>query len=183
MKLSIDKQNRPWIYALVAISLIFLFVGLTVGAGVSHGGMFGFETPFSHTAPQDLKPMMTAQGVPDFVALAKTLKPEVVNISTTQTTREVGSQEFFEQNDPFAEFWKRFFGGPFPRGQYKQRSLGSGFIIEQDGLILTNYHVVDNAEKITVSLSDGREFNGKVVGKDQKTDIALVKINGNFFIP
>jgi serine protease Do len=81
----------------------------------------------------------------------------------------------FGQNDPFGEF----FGAPFPRGPFKQRSLGSGFIIGRDGLILTNYHVVDNAEKITVRLLDGREFTGKVVGKDQKTDIALVKISAH----
>ena len=172
MKLFTDKQNRPWIYAVAGLSLAFLVIGFGVGVGTSHGGLSS-----GNTAAQESKPATTAQGLPDFVALAKKLKPEVVNISTTQTPKEQDLADPFSQNDPFGEFWKRFFGGPFPRGQYKQRSLGSGFIIEKDGLILTNYHVVDNADRITVRLLDGREFTGKVVGKDQKTDIALVKIN------
>jgi serine protease Do len=154
-----------------------LLAGL--GVGTSHGGLSRIEAlyPFGNAIAQEPKPITTAQGLPDFVALAKRLKPEVVNISTTQTTKEIAGPNPFGQNDPFGEFWKRFFGTPFPRGQFKQRSLGSGFIIGQDGLILTNYHVVDDAEKITVRLSDEREFEGKVVGKDQKTDIALVKIS------
>jgi serine protease Do len=174
MKLFTDKQNRPWIYAVVALSLMFLVIGFGVGVGTSHG-----ELSSSNTAAREIKPATTAQGLPDFVALAKKLRPEVVNISTTQTVKESDARDSFglNQNDPFDEFWKRFFEAPVPRGELKQRSLGSGFIIEKDGLILTNYHVVDNADRITVRLLDGREFTGKVVGKDQKTDIALVKIN------
>jgi serine protease Do len=179
MRLSIDKRKRPWIYTLFALTLIFIFVALGLSVGVSHSGISRMEAlyPFIHAAAREPNPRMTGQGLPDFVALAKQLKPEVVNISTTQTAKEHAVPEPFDQNDPFGEFWKRFFGGPFPRGQLKQRSLGSGFIIEADGLILTNYHVVDNANKITVRLLDGREFTGEVAGKDQKTDIALVKIN------
>jgi serine protease Do len=178
MKFLIDKQNRPWIYALIAVSFLFFLAGLGIGVGPSHGGPSRLEAvyPLGSTAVQEAKPTTTAQGLPDFVGLAKRLKPEVVNISTTQTIKEVDARDSLEPKDPFGEFSKRFFGDPLPRGQFKQRSLGSGFIIERDGLILTNYHVVDNAEKITVRLSDGREFEGKVVGKDQKTDIALVKI-------
>ena len=172
MKLFTDKQNRPWIYAVGGLSLLFSIIGFGMGVGTSHGGLSS-----GSTAAQEPMPATTPQGLPDFVALAKKLKPEVVNISTTQTAKEQDLADPFSQNDPFGEFWKRFFGGPLPRGQYKQRSLGSGFIIEKDGLILTNYHVVDNADRITVRLLDGREFTGKVVGKDQKTDIALVKIN------
>lgn len=179
MKLLIDRQNRPWIYAVAALSLMFLLIGLGVGVGTSHGGFSRIEAlyPFRNAAVQKPQPIAAAQGLPDFVALAKKLKPEVVNISTTQITKGVDAQDSPDQNDPFGEFSKRFFGSPSPRGQFKQRSLGSGFILQQNGLILTNYHVVDNADKITVRLSDGREFSGKVVGKDQKTDIALVKIN------
>ena len=116
-----------------------------------------------------MEPATTARGLPDFVALAKRLKPEVVNISTTQTAEQPDAPNPFGQRDRFS--------APSPREQFKQRSLGSGFIIEPDGLILTNFHVVDNAETITVRLLDGRELAGKVVGKDQKTDIALVKIS------
>ncbi len=122
-------------------------------------------------------------GLPDFVNLAKKLKPIVVNISTTQVSEGRGSQEFSSpfgggEDDPFNDFWKRFFGGPAPRGPQRQRSLGSGFIIDGDGSILTNNHVVENATKIVVKLSgDEQDYEAKVVGRDPKTDIAVIKIN------
>jgi serine protease Do len=121
--------------------------------------------------------------LPDFVNLAKKLKPIVVNISTTQVSEGRGSQEFSSpfgggEDDPFNDFWKRFFGGPAPRGPQRQRSLGSGFIIDGDGSILTNNHVVENASKIVVKLSgDEQDYEAKVVGRDPKTDIAVIKIN------
>ena len=84
------------------------------------------------------------------------MKPIVVNISTTQVSEgRGGPQEFsspFGEEDPFNDFWRRFFGGPQPRGPQRQRSLGSGFIIDGDGSILTNNHVVENASKIVVKL-------------------------------
>jgi serine protease Do len=92
-----------------------------------------------------------------------------------------GTQEFsspFGDEDPFGDFWRRFFGGPAPRGPQRQRSLGSGFIIDNDGSIMTNNHVVENASKIVVKLSsDDQEYEAKVVGRDSKTDIAIIKIN------
>jgi serine protease Do len=118
--------------------------------------------------------------LPDFVALAKKMKPVVVNISTTQVGEARGQQEFgspFGEDDPFNDFWKRFFGGPIPRGPQRQRSLGSGFVIDADGSILTNNHVVENAQKIVVKLSDDQEYEAKIVGRDPKTDIAVIKIN------
>lgn len=123
-----------------------------------------------------------ATGLPDFVNLAKKIKPIVVNISTTTQPSEGrgGPQEFgspFGEDDPFNDFWRRFFGGPLPRGPQRQRSLGSGFIIDGDGSILTNNHVVENAAKIVVRLSDDQEYEAKVVGRDPKTDIAVIKIN------
>ncbi len=119
-----------------------------------------------------------SHGLPDFASLAKKLTPVVVNISTTQVSGAgQGFVSPFGEEDPFGEFWRRFFGGPLPRGPYRQKSLGSGFIVDQDGSILTNHHVVENAEKITVKLADGREFEAEVVGKDSKTDIAVIKID------
>jgi serine protease Do len=122
-------------------------------------------------------------GLPDFVNLAKKIKPIVVNISTTQMNEARGGpgpQEFsspFGEEDPFNDFWRRFFGGPQPRGPQRQRSLGSGFIIDSDGSILTNNHVVENASKIVVKLDDNQEYEAKIVGRDQKTDIAVIRIN------
>ncbi|HEX2242464.1 MAG TPA: trypsin-like peptidase domain-containing protein, partial [Gammaproteobacteria bacterium] len=123
-----------------------------------------------------------ANQLPDFVALSKKLRPVVVNISSTQVSEargQQGPQEFgspFGEEDPFNDFWRRFFGGPIPRGPQRQRSLGSGFIIDGDGSILTNNHVVENAQKIVVKLADEQEYEAKVIGRDPKTDIAVIKI-------
>ena len=164
MKPSRAKPNRPWMITLGAPSLILLLIGLGIGEDTSHGGLASQKS-----AAQEPKPTTAARGLPDFAALAKRLRPGVVNISTTQINNRGDTSNFFGQNDRF--------GAPSSREQFRQRSLGSGFIIEPDGLILTNFHVVDNAEKITVRLLDGSEFAGRVVGIDQKTDIALVKIS------
>jgi serine protease Do len=122
---------------------------------------------------------------PDFVALAKRLKPTVVNISTAKTFKP---QQQFQRpfgnphgSDPFQDFFNRFFNGMQPRA-YTQRSLGSGFIMG-DGYILTNNHVVDGADEITVKLADNREFKAKVKGRDEKLDLALLKINVKGSLP
>ncbi|MGH7848489.1 MAG: trypsin-like peptidase domain-containing protein, partial [Candidatus Binatia bacterium] len=132
------------------------------------------------------------QSLPDFVELADSLAPIVVNISTTQSTAggqqtpsPFGGPQPFGENDPFNEFWRRFFNNPpgMPQRPFPQRGLGSGFIIDRKGLVVTNNHVVENAEKITVKLSDEREFEAKLVGRDPRTDIAVVQIadgKGNF---
>jgi len=115
------------------------------------------------------------------------MRPIVVNISTTQISEARGQQEFgspFGEEDPFNDFWKRFFGGPLPRGRQRQQSLGSGFIIDGDGSILTNNHVVENAQKIVVKLlGDEQEYEAKVIGRDSKTDIAVIKINTKTNLP
>jgi len=124
------------------------------------------------------------QGLSDFVSLAKQLSPTVVNVSTTRAnsrTRESPSP--FGQEDPHSEFWERFFGGPLPRGPSRQSTLGSGFILDREGLILTNNHVVEDAKKIVVRLSDEREFEAKVLGRDPKTDIAVIKIQAEVNLP
>ena len=117
----------------------------------------------------------------NFAALAKAVGPVVVNISTSQVIKPPaqGSPSPFGGPEPPQDPWERFFGQPFPRGPFRQQGLGSGFIIEPDGIILTNNHVVANAEKIIVKLQDEREFEGRVVGNDAKTDIAVIKINAN----
>ncbi len=118
-----------------------------------------------------------------FADLAEKVKPAVVNISTTTTLRIPGSpfRHFFGPGEegPFGDFFKQFFGN-IPDRALKQQSLGSGFIIDKDGYIITNNHVVEGAEEIKVKLIDGREFKAKVVGRDPKTDIALIKISSLF---
>ena len=115
-----------------------------------------------------------------FVAVAKATTPAVVNISTTRVIKGPSGgpmTPFFE--DPF---FRQFFGDEFNRQlevprERREQSLGSGVIVDPDGLIVTNNHVVAKADEIKVLLSDKREFKGKVVGTDPKTDVAVIKIN------
>ena len=100
MKLSRDKQNRPWMVGLGASSLTSLLIGLGIGVDASHGGLSS-----SNTAAPEPTPAPTARGLPNFVALAKRLKPEVVNISTTQTAQQTGRAEFFR---PARSIWRCF---------------------------------------------------------------------------
>src|SRR5919108_1066696 len=162
--------------------VLVAFVSLIVGLGIS--GALDWLAPsravnlIGESGNSDVR---TSGQLPDFVSLAKQMRPVVVNISTTQVSEGRGSQEFgspFGEEDPFNDFWRRFFGGPLPRGPQRQRSLGSGFVIDSDGSILTNNHVVENAQKIVVKLAgDDQDYEAKVVGRDPKTDIAIIKIN------
>jgi serine protease Do len=113
--------------------------------------------------------------LPDFTDLVEKQGPAVVNISTTQIVQNMQGIPNIPEDDPFYEFFKRF-APQIPRNQETQ-SLGSGFIISADGYIMTNAHVVDHADKITVRLTDKREFRAKVIGVDRRTDVALLKID------
>jgi serine protease Do len=113
--------------------------------------------------------------LPDFAELAERQGPAVVNISTTSTARGQQALPPGAEEDPFFDFFRRF-GPPQPR-EYEARSLGSGFIISNDGYILTNAHVVEAADEITVRLTDKREYKAKVVGVDKRTDVAVLKID------
>jgi len=171
---------------LIVVGVVSALVGLGLSGSLgwlSSGRPINVQLASQSGAPET-RAIAAAQGLPDFVQLSKTLSPVVVNIATTQVTE--GSQGFgspFGEEDPFNEFWRRFFGGPSPRGPQRQKSLGSGFIIDRDGSILTNNHVVENAQKIVVKLADEREYEAKVVGRDQKTDIAVIKINARNNLP
>src|ERR1700687_203448 len=118
-----------------------------------------------------------SRGLPEFAALADQVSPAVVSIKVV-ATQKVAQQgmprEFFGEDSPFG-----FRGSPFaqpPQHEFKRQGAGSGFIVRKDGLILTNNHVVDNAKEITVTLSDEREYSAKVIGRDAKTDLAVLKI-------
>ncbi len=118
----------------------------------------------------------------DIPALVREVSPAVVNINTTQIVRfrQPRPRSPFGR-DPFEDFWNNFFGN-IPREQ-KRRSLGSGFLVSEDGYILTNNHVVEAADEIRVTLLDDEEFDAEVVGRDSKTDIALIKIKAGKKVP
>ena len=123
-----------------------------------------------------------ARELPDFTELVEKLGPSVVNISTTQTVRNEGvlpQIPNLSEDDPMFDFFRRFMPPRKGPKEYQSRSLGSGFILSSDGYILTNAHVVDGADEVTVRLTDKREFTAKVIGSDRRTDIALIKIEAN----
>lgn len=124
----------------------------------------------------------------NFSELAENVSPVVVNIRTVKISKGSGRvfRHFFQspwgKEGPHQDFFDRFFGNESPR-EFKQRSLGSGFIIEQDGYIVTNNHVVDGADEIQVLLKDGTEYDATIVGRDPNTDLALIKIEPDKTLP
>ena len=125
-------------------------------------------------------PLAAAAQLPDFTELVEKQGPAVVNISTTQSVRNPLLPQIpnLQEDDPLYEFFRRFIPQPGPR-EFQSQSLGSGFIISQDGYILTNAHVVETADEINVKLTDKREFKAKVIGSDRRTDVALIKIDAS----
>ncbi|MBW1802717.1 MAG: trypsin-like peptidase domain-containing protein, partial [Deltaproteobacteria bacterium] len=153
------KQSR---YFITLVMAAFLLVTVFQLAGASGGSSPGM--------------------IPgNFSELAEKARPGVVNIRTEKTLRGGGNvfRHFFGapfgKRDPFNDFF-----GPFPeRGpskNFKKRSLGSGFIIDREGYIVTNNHVIEHADQIKVRLASGKESDAKVIGRDPKTDLALIKI-------
>jgi serine protease Do len=131
-------------------------------------------------------------GLPDFTGIVQTNAPAVVHVEAkytgkTQQTQSMKSAQGMpdDPQDPQAELFRRFFGMPMMPSPEEQKhtSLGSGFIISRDGYILTNNHVVDGADEVTVRLQDRRTFTAKVVGTDPKYDIALLKVSDGDSLP
>ena len=111
-----------------------------------------------------------------FSQLAKKASPAVVNVSTVRVIKGGGQAPLpFGSDDPLRDFFERFFGDQMPK-DYKQRGLGTGFIIDKEGFILTANHVVEQAEEILVTLTNKRELSARIIGRDPKTDLALIKI-------
>ena len=156
------------------IVLAVLFV-LTAGLSFWGGKALAEKQSGKSAAPLTLSSEITSLEQAS-VRVAEVVNPAVVTIRTTQ--RVAGSQNPFGDffNDPF---FRRFFGDmqpPEPR-EYLRQALGSGVIVSADGYILTNNHVVKDAAEVRIKLMDGREFNAKIVGRDEKTDLALAKIS------
>jgi serine protease Do len=139
-------------------------------------------------------------GLPDFADIVDRTGPGVVNIRTTERVK-TGQPQAGADDEEMQEFFRRFFGVPMPRQQQPNtpntprpnpnrkggsaqqeevpRGVGSGFIISADGYIMTNAHVVEGASDVYVTLTDKREFKAKIIGSDTRTDVALLKIDGN----
>jgi serine protease Do len=132
-------------------------------------------------------------GLPDFTELARANSPAVVNISSTMKSPKTSSRvppgfsnPEIPEDAPLSDFFRRFFGdeGPdAPRGIDPRASLGSGFIISEDGYVITNYHVVREADEVIVRMSDRSEYPAKIIGSDPRSDIAVLKIEANTKLP
>jgi serine protease Do len=172
-------MNTPMRRLMPAV-LLALIVACTERAPVAQ------EAPPPQTASQDVTssgvaktpPAAVAGALPNFAGLVDAYGPAVVNVTTITGAREVrGNGPEISPDDPFYDFFRGFgFGGP--RGQVPpSRGEGSGFVISPDGYILTNAHVVEDANEVTVRMTDRREYRAKVVGLDRRTDVAVLKID------
>ncbi len=171
-------QRKPKRSTIAVVSAVSLIAGMGITSVI--------ERHYSGAAPVNAAsyaaPSGTSQSLPDFASLAKRLGPSVVNVATIQV-RQAARSGRQSGDDQMEEFFQRFFGQPAPRGPQRQGGQGSGFIIDNNGTILTNYHVVDGAQKIVVTLADGKTYDAMVVGKDQKSDIAVIKIDAGRELP
>jgi len=147
------------------------------------------ETPAVTQSPASAAPpvgTLNGRALPDFANLVEQVGPAVVNVGVVEKARRTvrGQSSDDDADDPFQEFFKRF-GIPAPDGGGRRgydtpqrQGEGSGFIVSSDGYILTNAHVVADADEVTVRMTDRREYPAKVVGVDRRTDVAVIKIDG-----
>jgi serine protease Do len=177
-RITLCKKKINWksIMAVLALS-----IGLAAASALTSPAPV--EAKSADIQPADI------QMVPlSFTALAEMASPAVINIRTVKTIKGGGrpfrhfSRPPSGDDDPGQERFERFFGRR-PQGDYKQRSLGSGFIIDTDGHIVTNNHVVEDADQIKVILKDGEEYDAKIIGRDPNTDLALIKIKSGKDFP
>lgn len=147
-------------------------------AKAQHEGAFQAPSPPPSESSPQISPLA------NLVDIIKAQKPMVVNINTSKSSKKGktglfrGFRSPFGDKDPYREFFDKFYEQT-PDSEQTRRSLGSGFIISKDGYILTNYHVIADAQEIKVRLDDKRQFDARVVGTDPKLDIALIKINAD----
>lgn len=177
------KHGRSWV-----IPFVLLAVGIVIGIVVASDiGWLPTGSAEPDSMPNGIvRPITTAPQLPmaggnakNFVEIAKMVKPAVVNIAASRSGKSGDGPQSSPFDDPF---FRRFFGDEFfkrdqPHRERKERGQGSGVIVDPNGLIITNNHVVNKADEIRVFLSDKREFKGKLIGTDTKTDIAVVKID------
>ena len=162
-------RNHRWTWLTGGLVSLALVAG--VGLGPHLGFTAGPKAPLWTERSMDVAPGPVQ--APNWVELAKQLKPAVVNVSTKRMESGMSMRGPFGQGDGLDQFFKQF-GEQTPRRSV--RSMGSGFVINANGHIVTNNHVVEGATEIIVKLSDGRELTAKVIGRDPKTDLALLKV-------
>ncbi len=171
------------LYALAFFSLgIYVHGVLTKPTGMEPRPTRVVIAPSSLSAPTSNEEVTGPEN--PFVRVAEMVTPSVVNISTVTTGKARNPSEQFRPfgNDPFfRDFFDRFFEG-MPR-QHRQTSLGSGVIIDKGGLILTNNHVIKDADEITVKFANKQEAKGKIVGTDPKTDLAVIRVSTKEDLP
>jgi serine protease Do len=166
---------------MVTVIIVWTVVCLGIGLGAAEAIDLFKELPRAQAQTTSASPPAPSKSAApaSFAELAKKASPSVVNISVVKKVE--GMREVplpFGPNDPFKDFFDRFFGDQMPK-DFKQQALGSGFILDKEGYILTNNHVVEGADEVKVKLSDGRESKAKVIGRDPKTDLALIKIDAD----
>jgi serine protease Do len=165
------KKNIKTI--IIALFLTVAIIG--IGYGMTPASKTGEATAAAASTVSAGAPMVPA----NFSDLADQVRAGVVNIQVSKTISNAEFPNFrgnpFGDRNPFGDFFGPFGGN---RPERKQQGVGSGFIISKEGTILTNNHVVENADQIKVKLAGGKELNGRIVGRDPKTDLALVKIDG-----
>jgi len=164
-----------------------LSVSLALG-GFALGRMAQSERAQAQTAESNTPAVSTPSGrpLPSFSSLAAQASPAVVYVKVVAVEKTADRPGFGFPQNPFGEEAPPFFGRPptpGPPGGFKRQGSGSGFIIRKDGVILTNNHVVENAKEIMVTLTDKREYNAKVLGRDPKTDLAVIKIEPKGDLP
>lgn len=174
---NISGQNRrSWKKAAAYLSLVLLGSGMTLAGGylANHKQQVSQSTSNLAFSRVEAAPPVANDTDPNFITqVVRKVGPAVVRIDSSRTVK-TGLEPF---NDPF---FHNFFGQQFQVPEKRvEKGTGSGFIIDSDGRILTNAHVVDGADTVKVILKDGRTFQGKVIGKDELTDVAIVKINAD----
>ena len=156
---------------LLALVMAVALVG--AGYGMSSAVKAADRPAAAVTKISDI-PMVPA----NFSDLAENVRPGVVNIQVVKTVKNAGFGVPFPFRTPFGDFFGPFSDQNPYHGPQQQQGVGSGFVISSDGYILTNNHVIDDAAQIKIKLSDGKEYDAKVVGRDPKTDLALLKAEG-----
>ena len=201
-----DKLRRQKLLSFTLV-LFTLAIGVVIGTLINTGAKAAKDnTAAPGATPLVIPNPVPLQN--SFAGIAKQVEPSVVNISTTylpkapsRTRRRAAPQQpppdngdeedQGDQNDQgqgnqgnMEDFFQRFFNNPFGGGgqqmpQHQTNALGSGVVVDLAGYILTNNHVVEGADELSVTLNDGREFKAKVMGADDKTDVAVIKIEAD----